>query len=189
MKKTTYLAFLAVCCLCTQAAFAQIIMFTPPKRIETYSKGLEEALKKTEGTITGKALEEAKYKDKKTGKLKMFKELPEFQQGVIHVLAMEKLTLGLQNRYDLWVEDLDKLTKVEGEKRTEKEDAIANHTDVTHFKDQLLTLRKELAKKYETVTFTFFEKNNEMFSKEEIQGYLAQMRKYHDSQKLIERKK
>lgn len=192
MRMTTCL--LLVACLFSpvaleQRAQAQVIIFSPPKKVERYKNGYEEAKKRADELTSDKAFEAMKFKDKKTGKVLTFTELPDFQQKVILITALEKETKALTSRYDEWAEDLGGLKKAEGEKLSEKLDETANHTDVAHYKDKLLTLRKEVAVKYEAAAVAFFEKYSEKFTKEETQGYLAQMRRYHDTQKLIERKK
>jgi hypothetical protein len=118
---------------------------------------------KVDDLLSEKAFDHSVFKDKKSGKDVKYADLPDFNKKIVYITAMEKMTRFLQTKQDETKDD-------------EKVKDIYN-------------LRKRLATAYEATAEDFFKRYASKFSSEESQGYLRQMRRYHNAHALIERKK
>lgn len=171
--KPAFFAVLFLALLVPSQVFAQF-RFVPLKRVEYYKKETEQ-LKKL--ALLDSKIFDKMYHNKKTGKVLTFVELPIFEKDLLQLGAMEAFERALHKQQQDWLEASEALSEVENEKLSQKDSDVANRTDVLHYRNEILSLHKELVGRYEGVAKAFFDRHPNRFSREESSNYLAQIAK------------
>ena len=140
------------------------------------------------------ALKDFKLKNKVTGEEKKFSELSTLEQNTFMLVVAERFSKAgsaLQKAWDaelkVFADPKHKLIprpKIENQKQNP-----AQKADVEVYCKQLLEVRKQFAVEYEKFAEKFFEDNKADITEKEKNHALGQIRKFHDDNKLIERKK
>lgn len=152
--------------------------FGPPiRKVEYFKKETEKTNSQMTELLGGKSFDAVKYKNKKTGKILTYSELPKFERDIIQLEAMESFEKYLVGIKGDWQEIADTLKKVDNEKLSEKDINPANRTDVLHYRSQIVDMHKVFVKRYETAAKEIFEAHPSRFTREESETYLARLAK------------
>ena len=149
-----------------------------------------------------------KLKNKKTGDIVLFENLPDFDKRVFYVISAENLSTKMKEMQGMWEKELEEIKKnpppKDKEKKPDKQNwternkksaeerrtnKIASQIEVEGFLKNLLELRKKTAVRYEAMMEKLFEDFKDKFSEEERKHNLKVIREWHDKENLILRKK
>jgi len=133
------------------------------------------------------------FKDADTKKVTKFTELSEMEKNLYYVYNAEQLSTRMSMFYFKWSFELAKIKYEEKQGKTrpatKNGNKIATKKDIEDHLARLDTLRKKHAVEFEKLIAKVFEKYKNEIPEKDRKTYSERIRKWHDSQKLIVRKK
>lgn len=165
------------------------------RTVEQYETVIKTAKNLSEKFLQQSFYDDMIFKNKETEEIKKFSSLTTFEKKVFILFRAERLKDNLEFISKEFEKDLNLASKKNERneyliplKAKEKNDP-AGKEDVEKFIKDIKDIRKNVAKDYEKYAENLFKENKDQFNEKEIKNYIEKMKKYHDEQGLIERKK
>lgn len=130
-----------------------------------------------------KSYEKWEFTNKTTKEKKKFSDFTELERRIFFFMRGQKLDNDFLNLYNAWVEEAKKAE----DKPTDANEA--SKEDVKKYMEQLQQFQKQNAVIVEKLLEEVFAKWPDKFTKEEKEYLLKSTKEFHDTNKLIERKK
>lgn len=181
-----FLSFMTTVALATAP---RIIIPVPPKEekkptVKDYEMYFGKYKTHSDNLTNTKFWNRTTLKNKETGKLMSWKDVPEKDRRLVVLMFADKISVEMKNLQVHWEKEVETLK--EGEK--DEEDKPATLADVEAYLTKLIKLRKTTAIKYENMAEQYFKDFEKDYTKEEAEKHLKSIRDWHDREKLIERK-
>lgn len=158
------------------------------KTIGDYKKDLAKVMKLSKVIGLPDTYKDVSFKSSKTGEIKEFSELPEFEKRIFCFFQKIKFEESLKKQQDEWIVDFKKLN-VEADKGNlaDPDTAAAKANHVSKSLDGLFDLRKVVAVDSEAMLEKIFKDFHDKFSEKEMDFSLKQLKEIHNKEKLIKR--
>ncbi len=126
-----------------------------------------------------------KLKHKETGEIKKVSELKKFDKDIFFLFMTAELSKKLETTYNDWSKEIEDL-KVKKEKK-ELDKVPTSLDQVQGFVKKLVNIREKVAVQWETLAERIFKEHADKFGADEGKHYMAELKKYNNTNKLIKR--
>lgn len=158
------------------------------KTIGDYKKDLDKVTKSSKSVSLPDTYKDVSFKNSKTGEVRKFSELPEFEKRIFCLFQKLKFEENLKKQQDEWVANFKKLNAdADKGKPDDPDTATAKASHVSKSLDGLFELRKITAVESEAVLEKVFKDFPDKFGEKERDFALKQLKEMHDAEKLIKR--
>ena len=183
MRKT-----LSIAIILTAASFVLGQVVSTERTIGDYKKDLEKANRHFKEVNNPDTFKNYQFKNKKTGDVTNFEDLPKFDQRIFFLFQKIKLEDNLKNLQISWVANYKKLNADSDKgKANDPYTAPAKAMHVSNALDKLFELRKQMAVETEKTMEKVFKDFPDKFEKKEMEFSLKQLKEMHDREELVSR--
>jgi len=177
---------IAIVLLAVSLVHGQVV--TTERTIGDYKEDLEKVTKYSKEVGKLATYRSASFKNNKTGEVKKFNELPDFEKNIFCLFQKLKFEDSLKKLQEDWVTNFKKLNAdADKGKADDPDTAVAKASHVSKALDSLFELRKQAAVDAEATLEKIFKDFPDKFDEKERELTLKQLKEMHDKEKLIKR--